>query len=158
MYTSQSIALRLKHQHEAIKDIIAGKNKERLNYYPAPGKWSIHDNITHLAKYQPVFVVRLNTILKEESPVFGRYRAEDDPEFETWRTWDTNKLIERITTDRERIAELVNNLHPAQLKRIGVHKKFGNLTLEMWLEFFLLHEAHHMFTIFQLANDVEVKA
>ncbi len=86
----------------------------------------------------------------------GRYRAEDDPEFETWRSWDTEKLLEKIYHHREKIIELVNTLNASQLKRTGAHKKFGKLALEKWLEFFLLHEAHHLFTIFQLANDVEI--
>jgi hypothetical protein len=157
MNISTSIHLRLKHQHEAIKEIIEDKSKERINHHPAPGKWSIYDNITHLAKYQPVFIARINSVLNENAPVFTRYKAEDDPEFEVWRAWSTDKLIERIAIDRERILELIGKLSPEQLKRIGVHKKFSNLTITMWLEFFLLHEAHHMYTIFQLANDVEIK-
>jgi len=111
----------------------------------------------HLAKYQPVFIERLNKIVKENTPEFGRYRAEDDFEFETWRTWDTVKLIERIKQDRGKIVDLVTGLDENQIMRIGIHKKFGELSLEMWLEFFLLHEAHHIYTIFQLANDVEIK-
>lgn len=157
MHLSTAINSRLKHQYKAINGIIAPLSKERINYHPAPGKWSIHDNITHLAKYQPLFLKRMNQVMNEDSPVFERYRAEDDPEFEIWRTWDTNKLLEYIAADREKIYEFADKLSAHQLKRIGIHKKFGNLTIEMWMEFFLLHEAHHIFTIFQLATDVEIK-
>lgn len=142
------------YQHEAIADILSSTDKKRLNHIPEPEKWSIHDNITHLAKYQPLFIERINKILKENTPEFGRYRAEDDIDFETWRAWSTEQLLERLKQDREKLVELVTGLDENQVTRIGIHKKFGELSIEMWLEFFLLHEAHHIYTIFQLANDV----
>ena len=157
MNISPTILFRLTYQHEAINGIIASKTKERLHHFPAPGKWSIHDNIVHLAKYQPIFIERVHKILKENTPEFGRYRAEDDVEFETWRAWDTVKLLERIKQDRGKIVDLATSLDENQVMRIGIHKKFGELSFEMWLEFFLLHEAHHIYTMFQLANDVEIK-
>ena len=36
---------------------------------------------------------------------------------------------------------------------IGHHPKYGALTLVEWTEFFLLHEAHHLFTLFKLLNE-----
>jgi hypothetical protein len=158
MHLSAPIYQRLKHQHHAILPLISGLSKERMNYRISPEKWSIHDNIAHLAKYQPVFIERIHTILKENNHEFERYRAEDDPEFETWRSWNTDKLLEKSDHHRAIIFELTEPLTAEQLKRVGIHKKFGNLTLEKWIEFFLLHEAHHIFTIFQLANDVDIKA
>ncbi len=152
-----SIHQRLLYQHEAIMPIISGISKERMTYRPSPEKWNIHDNIVHLVKYQPVFIERIHLILTTETPQIGRYRAEDDPEFETWRSWNYDKLFEKLHHHREKIVELAESLTPAQLNRVGVHKKFGNLTIEKWIEFFLLHEAHHMFTIFQLANDADIK-
>jgi hypothetical protein len=32
------------------------------------------------------------------------------------------------------------------LSRKGFHPSFGALTIPQWLEFFLLHEAHHLYT------------
>src|ERR1700722_13043597 len=113
-----SIHQRLLHQHEAIMPIISGKSKERMIYRPSPGKWNIHDNIVHLVKYQPVFIERIHLILTTETPQIGRYRAEDDPEFETWRSWSTNKLFEKLNHHREKIVELAESLTPAQLDRI----------------------------------------
>ncbi|HVT60257.1 MAG TPA: DinB family protein [Thermoanaerobaculia bacterium] len=46
-------------------------------------------------------------------------------------------------------AGLVDSLTPDQLDRIGVHPAMGPLPIRLWLEFFLLHEAHHLYTILQ---------
>jgi hypothetical protein len=40
-----------------------------------------------------------------------------------------------------------------QLARIGMHTRLGELTLLQWLEFFLLHEAHHLLAVLQRAHE-----
>jgi hypothetical protein len=152
----QSLLSRLRSQHEAIPVIISKVSKERLYLHPAPGKWSIFDNIVHLAKYQPVFVDRVNTMLQDSGVTFERYSAEQDSAFETWRTWELDVLLDRISEDRMHIFSLISNLNQEELHHIGEHKKFGALNIIQWTEFFLLHESHHMFTMFQLANDVDI--
>jgi hypothetical protein len=146
---------RLKNQHEAIGRIIGSLDATRLNRQPLPGKWSIHDHIAHLAKYQPVFMGRIQAILQKEVPAFGRYKAENDPDFEIWRQFEIQDLLKLLDSDRHILFNLVNSLDDEHLGRAGLHPKFGKLTVIQWTEFFLLHEAHHMFTIFMLANDTE---
>jgi hypothetical protein len=146
-----SLRHRLKYQHEALPFIIAGK-ADRLHIAPRPGKWSIHDNITHLAKYQPVFLERVDKMLVSQQPEFERYSAETDSEFESWRKQSTETLLNTLNEDRHLIYERITSLSPDELLRKGAHRKFGTITLLQWTEFFLLHEAHHLFTIFQLAN------
>ena len=147
---------RLKNQHETIEQLIAGKSVSRLDLHPAGNKWSIRDNITHLATYQPIFIERINTILREEAPFFERYKADDDPNFEKRRTDGIPELLAMLNKDRLVLFQLIANLPEEKLSRVGIHKKFGKLTLLQWVEFFLLHEAHHLFTIFQIANDSEI--
>lgn len=144
---------RLRTQHEAIAHIVSGAGKDRLAANPSPGVWSIHDNIAHLARYQPVFIERVKAMLEQDEPLFGRYRAEDDPDFEAWRKRRTAALLETLAADRKQLVKLVEGLSEEQLGRIGRHAKFGRLTLVQWTEFFLLHESHHLFTMFLLAND-----
>lgn len=155
MRVYRSLSDRLETQHEAIEIIISVINNERLFKRPQPDKWNIHDNIAHLAKYQPVFIDRINKILFIKKPLFERYRAEDDSEFKNWRTWNTIDLIKRLAIERQEIFKLITNLSETELSRIGIHSKYGQLNILQWTEFYLLHEAHHIFTIFQLANNTE---
>jgi len=157
MQLYQSLHDRLKNQHEAIENIVSGLDETTLTLRQEPDKWSIHDNITHLAKYQPIFVGRINAILHVIDPVFNAYRAEYDPEFETWREWSTTKLLEALKSDRQQMYKLVTELTESELDRVGIHKKWGKLNIVQWTEFFTLHEAHHIYTIFQLAHNTPVK-
>lgn len=145
---------RLKNQHEAIEQVIMKVNTSGFNFKPEPNKWSIHDNIAHLAKYQPVFIERINSILNSDQPSFERYTAENDPDFETWQQWSIEKLLKTLYSDRQKIIKLLTSLSEEESDRIGQHPTFGKLTVIQWTEFFLLHEAHHIFTIFRLANKV----
>jgi len=153
----QSLYDRLKNQHEAITQITRGVEEKHLGFRPEPGKWSIHDNIAHLAKYQPVFMERINAVLHLNDPIFNAYRAEYDSEFEIWRSWTTSKLLETLHKDRGHIFTIITGLGEEELNRIGVHKKRGRLDIVEWTEFFVLHEAHHIRTIFELVHVTETR-
>ncbi|MCL5267326.1 MAG: DinB family protein [Bacteroidetes bacterium] len=153
MQIYQSLIDRLRNQHEAIANVVEGLDEKRLAAHPEPEKWSIHDNIAHLAKYQPVFMERINAILNLDEPTFNAYRAEYDPDFETWRRWDTPNLLGKLDSDRREIFDMITGLSSEDLARAGIHKKRGRLSVVDWTELFVLHEAHHMYTIFQLVHN-----
>ncbi len=150
LYTS--LKERLLNQHSSIYEIIKNADDAKILYNPEHGKWNIHDNIAHLAVYQPIFINRIHKILKEDNPSFSAYRADDDPDFIVAKQLSLNELLDRLEGDREEIYFFIITLSHEQLTRTGTHPKFGKLTITDWIEFFLLHEAHHLFTIFKLAK------
>jgi uncharacterized damage-inducible protein DinB len=152
-----SLVDRLKNQHLTINELIETLPESRKALRPTKNKWSIHDNVAHLTKYQLVFIGRITKILNEQAPQFERYKAEDDPDFEKFRNMSESDLVGSLKKNRVKLNELVLNLSRTDLERIGIHKKFGNLNIIQWLEFFVLHEAHHIYTIFQLANDIDLQ-
>lgn len=153
MYPSQ--IERLHNQFQDIENILSTIDTRRILIRPQPEKWNIHDNIAHLVSYQPVFIERIHQILDQDEPAFNRYVADVDPEFEKCRSMNLISLIQQLHVDRKTINDWMNVLTETQLKRTGVHPKFGSLDLVQWTEFFLLHESHHIFTIFRLAYDME---
>jgi uncharacterized damage-inducible protein DinB len=146
---------RLKDQHKAITPIIIRLNDRQIQQHVIRGKWSIHEHIAHLAKYQPVFIDRIRKILLMEDPEFERYSAEDDEGFEIYCAFTTYELLKKISADREVIFNLITKLSPDKLDRKGRHTKYGRLDILEWTEFFLLHEAHHLFAIFQLTHTLK---
>lgn len=152
MPLSSSIASRLQYQHQAIREIVAGLPEDFLRQAIIPGKWSAHANIAHLAAYQPVFIDRLERISREPSPAFGRYVAEEDPLFTGCLARPVSYLLDQIDTDRETILAICGGQGEDFLAKTASHPKFGLLTVVGWMEFFVLHEAHHLFTIFSLVH------
>lgn len=117
-----------------------------------PDKWSILENLAHLARYQEVFLQRLLLILSEEKPEVGRYKAEDDPGFTAWQALEQGQLMKRLERDRLDLIEFFENLSAAEWERQGIHPVLGALSIRDWLRFFLLHESHHLYTIFKIRH------
>ncbi|MFI5204041.1 MAG: DinB family protein [Flavobacteriales bacterium] len=140
------------HQHNMLDQMIPGISPEQIHRPPAPDKWSIHDQIVHLAVYQPVFIERIHKILKEDSPAFGRYIADTDENFLSARKKTTAEMHLVLKTDRDKLVSLLGGLTKEQIQRKGIHPLFGPMTISQWTEFFILHEAHHLFSVFKLRN------
>jgi hypothetical protein len=145
-------ALRLESQLDALPLLLAGVAPDALARRPAPGEWSAQENLAHLARHHDVFLVRLRRILAEDGPDLGRYRAEEDPEWPAWRELPVEEALARLRARRAELVALVDALGPAELARAGRHPVLGPMTVPLWLEFLLLHEAHHLYVIFGLVR------
>ena len=143
---------RLYHQPEGLEQILSKVPAELMEKEIRLGKWSIKENIAHLARYQKESVDRVNRILKEKEPSLKRYIAEEDEKFPPTVSLPMDSLLIQLKEDREQFHAILKTLTDDQLSRTGRHPVLGMLTLSEWIEFFLLHEAHHMMTIFQLAH------
>jgi uncharacterized damage-inducible protein DinB len=127
---------------------------ETLSASVVPGKWSAHDQLAHLARYHQIFLQRIDRILAEQAPKFPRYRAEDDPEWPAWKGLPTAQLLVRIYSMRAKLMARLRSLSEEDFERTGVHPKFGEMPLSLWLEFFLVHEAHHLYMVLQLVRTI----
>jgi hypothetical protein len=150
MPLSASILARVKYQHETVSELIEGFSESQLKQRGNPDKWSIFENIVHLASYQPSFISRLKLILEGNTPKFERYVAEKDPLFDEYLKKDLRELLEDVSANRAIIIKNLLNLNEDQLKMKGEHPKFGLMSVSQWADLFLLHEAHHLWTMEQL--------
>lgn len=151
----ESTELRLRTQLDCLPIILRGTQQAAIDRRPASGKWSARENLAHLARYQEVFLDRVAQILAEDQPSCGRYKAENDPEWPQWQALSAEQVLDRLRTGRKEILAKFEQLTDTQLARAGTHSRFGPLTLLQWLEFFLLHEAHHLLAVMQRVREKE---
>jgi hypothetical protein len=142
---SPTLRERLKSQLEALVSILGGASPEAVSRPSPGGKWSAHEHLAHLARHHEVMLERLRLILNEERPRLTRYRAEDDAEWERWRALPLDEVLGLLRAQRAEIVRLVDSLDDDDLGRVGVHPALGPLGIPDWLEFFLLHEGHHLY-------------
>jgi uncharacterized damage-inducible protein DinB len=117
-----------------------------LTLESVPGKWTAHENLAHLARCQHAFLhERLRRLLSEDQPALPRYRAEDDPEWPQWRTMSPDQVFYELRAGRRRLVSVLNDLTDEQLRRTGTHSLLGTMTIPEWLDFFLIHEGHHLY-------------
>jgi hypothetical protein len=142
---------RLASQLESVALVVRNVPPERLTRRAVPEKWSAHENLAHLARYQRMFLDdRVRRILTEERPVLLRYRSEDDPEWLRWRGMTLEETLTELTVGRGALMGRLASCSGGELARIGVHPAFGAMTLSEWVEFFLIHEAHHLYVALTL--------
>jgi hypothetical protein len=139
--------VRLATQLDVLPLILGEARPALLAWRPPTGKWSAHENLAHLARHHELLQERLGRILGEERPQLARYRAEEDPDWPRWSALPTEEVFTRLRRLRGEILGRIRELSPAQLERVGVHPLFGEMTIPGWLEFFLLHEAHHFYVV-----------
>lgn len=154
MPLSISALTRLQYQHTTIRELIAGLTEHELRREVQPGKWSAFDNIAHLGCYQPVFLLRLERIQTQDSPAFERYVADNDPLFADYRDLPLEKLLPAMDARRGVIFSKLQGMGEDDLRRAAYHPRYGILDMRQWTEFFLLHEAHHLYTIFMLVQEI----
>jgi hypothetical protein len=150
---NESTRLRLANQLECLHVILGGRDPAAIKRRPASGKWSAHENLAHLARIH--YRERIGRILSEDRPQLPRYKAEDDPEWPQWMRMSTEEVVHRLTALRDELVQVVTPLSLDRLNRIGVHSALGDMTIPEWIEFFLLHEAHHLYAAMQHARGGE---
>jgi DinB superfamily len=111
------------------------------------GEWSAHENLAHLARHHEIFLERLHRIITENAPELGRYRAEEDSSWSEWSSLPTDEVIHRLNNLRAQIIQFITGLSESEENRVGIHPLFGQMDLNGWIEFFLLHEAHHLYKL-----------
>jgi hypothetical protein len=149
------ISTGLHYQHKAILDIIDGLTDEHVRRQIISGKWSIFENIVHLQTYQHLLIVRVRHILQDDNPLFARYSAEGDPLFLENCGLTTREIMQDLITTRKEIANDMAQITEADLGKTGEHPAFGKMNILQWLNFFLLHEGHHLYVIFKLTAELK---
>lgn len=92
---NESLKFRLLHQYDQLDNLVKGLSENFIQTRHKPDKWSIHENIAHLARYQEIFINRLENIINEEQPNFGRYNADEDDLFENWVQLSIEDIIRK---------------------------------------------------------------
>jgi hypothetical protein len=149
----ESQLVRLKTQLASVKILFAGASEERIDRRPVSGKWSARENLAHIGRYHEIFLERLRRILAETSPQFARYRAEEDPGWQEWASRPFGEIRNQLTVLRLKLISRIESVEPSDYARVGIHASFGEMPLSLWLEFFLVHEAHHLYVILQRVHE-----
>jgi hypothetical protein len=55
---------------------------------------------------------------------------------------------------RKQLSSAILTFKETDFEREARHSAYGKMNLLLWLNFFLLHEAHHLFTIFKMAVEL----
>ncbi len=152
MAPPKSLGGRLATQLESLRLVLDNATPAALKTRPKSGKWSAHENLAHLVQHHHATLGRIRRILAEDRPQLPSYRAETDLEWPALAAESTEGVVRKLLAARQEMIALTTDLSPKQLSRVGIHPAFGPMTLAQWLDFFLIHEAHHLYVAMTRAH------
>lgn len=155
MQLPSSVSTRLQYQHKSLLDILEDLSDEQIRMQVNAGKWSIFENIVHLQTYQHLFIKRIRRIIEENIPSFSAYTAEADPFFHDNCSKTSREVIQDLLAVRKELSTGILSFKETDFDREAIHSTYGKMNMILWLNFFLLHEAHHLFTIFKMATGLK---
>jgi hypothetical protein len=128
----------------AMTQLIADDAPERV------GAWTLRDIAAHLAiTEKECFEPRIRAMAAGERPAF-EYYSNDERDFDGIALQDA--LTEWGET-RARLIDFVRGLSEEERARVGVHKKFGELTVDGYLRIALEHDQDHLLSLERLATE-----
>jgi DinB superfamily len=140
-------------QQKTLESMVGSISEEALHAHPQGGKWGAFEHLAHLSHYQEITLARLADLIAGAATTdVTPYRSEEDPEFLAWCALPTKELMDRYHTARH---ALLSELQEADIKKVThvlVHPTYGRLDVAGLIDFFLHHEAHHLYQVFRLAS------
>jgi len=113
----------------------------------APGKWSVHEIIAHLADSELAFQNRARLILFEDTPHLVPF--DQDRWLNGWRREGETfaQTLERFRVLRESTIRLYANAPAEDLTRFGMHDERGQQSAGDYLILIAGHTMHHVLQI-----------
>jgi hypothetical protein len=113
------------------------------------GAWSLRDIAAHLAASErECFEPRIRAMAAGERPAF-EYYTNDETDF-------SGTTLEAALDDwsaaRARLADLTRDLTDDERGRVGFHERFGEITVERYLEIALEHDRDHLAGVERVAG------
>jgi hypothetical protein len=152
---NEGLLARLENQLDLVPTMLPDIEEKLVRTNIEKDKWSIFEQLAHIGRYHEVFIERIQSIVNNGNMVFTRYVAEDDIRHAVWCEKPYNMLLTDLRAKRIELLELLIGLDDEDIKKEAMHPVYGTLGIEAWVEFFLLHEAHHLFNIFKMAATIK---
>jgi hypothetical protein len=129
----------------AMMRITAGDDAARV------GAWSMRDIAGHLATTErECFEPRIKAMASGEHPHFDFY-SDDERDFSEMQL---EQALEEWIATRSRLLDFVRRLTPSELARTGLHDRFGEISVDRYLEIALEHDRAHLRDLERVAGSV----
>jgi hypothetical protein len=138
-------------QQKTFESMIQSFPEEALRAHPQAGKWGALEHLAHLSHYQEITLGRLaDLIAGAPTTDVTPYKSEEDPEFLAWCQLPTSELVDRYHAARRTLIGELSDADPLKVIHVLAHPTYGRLDLHALTEFFLHHEAHHLYQAYRL--------
>ncbi|MGO9480862.1 MAG: DinB family protein [Candidatus Kryptoniota bacterium] len=141
-------------------DLIAavdGLKNSELDKRIEPGKWSIRQQVNHLADCEINMVQRMKKVIAEENPLLPVFDQDK---------WAHNLFYDKVSVDdslalfftlRASMTTVLMELKAKDFEKTGIHTEDGKVTLLNILEHAVEHADHHMKMVAKIKGKFKIK-
>ena len=134
---------KLAETRAATLQLISTLSDEYMHRHPAPGEWSPHQQLAHLAEMEGIWLDWALTIARNPGAEVGRRGITPTPSVETADQYSQEELLERMARARERTLREIDGLTLEELDHEGTQRWFGPMTVMQCLKAIYRHDRIH---------------
>lgn len=140
-------------------DLIAsvdGLSDRDLDRRLAPKKWTIRQQVHHLADAELNLVCRMKKIIAEDNPLLMAYDQDKWADDFLYTKTSVENSIALFYTLRASMTPVLKSLKDADFARTGIHNESGKVTLLGILEHTVEHFEHHLYVIEKIKRKYKI--
>jgi uncharacterized damage-inducible protein DinB len=128
----------------ALRDAVAGMNREQLLARPVPGKWSTLEVVCHIADFEPILADRMKRVIALDRPSLQGVDENELAAKLAYQERDLDEELAIVAGTRAQLARILRTLPDSTRARVGVHSERGPKTLAELLATATNHIPHHV--------------
>ena len=130
---------------EKLRAAIQGLTRAEALTRPCPGKWSIQEEVVHLADTDAIAINRMKRVVAEDNPTLLRADEQAYVDQLHCDAQDLDDAILLFNLNRHQFARVLRELNVSQFDRVGTHNgELGRITLAGLLENYSEHLDIHL--------------
>jgi hypothetical protein len=130
--------------YDELSSFLKKLSKEVIAYKPAPGKWSAHEIVIHIADAEANSYTRLHKALAEPGGMIFAYDQDawaDNLDY-SHRNFDDHLELFRLL--RKTCYDLIKNMPSEKWDNQYNHSEYGLVGLDRWLDIYVKHIPGHV--------------
>ncbi len=144
---ADAVRIANKELDERLRALAAAIPVDRLHADPGEGKWTLAENLAHIAEFSRYFAVDLAAQLRQEGAPVGRTHdhAARNAAIAVAKSQGIDDLRTALDRALDALAEQLDELRSEHLDRMGENRKYGSEPLHQFLDRYVLgHKAAHV--------------
>jgi hypothetical protein len=132
---------------QLVRQVIYETPSELRKRRPAAGMWSAHEHAVHLPAVQPIFIARLEHMLRDRSPKIKSFEPSRDEPDDALLKIDLDLEMDRFERDRSEMIARLRTLTSDQWDIKAEHDEYSHYSVFIMFRHLALHDLHHAYKI-----------
>ncbi len=119
--------------------------REAWEFRPAPGEWSVHEVIVHMADSESIGALRVRTLIAEPGSTLMPYDEAKWAEALNYLNQNADDALQSFRLTRQTTYRLLQNLPDPVFTHSVIHPVFDEpYTFDQWLGIYTAHVPEHV--------------